>query len=99
VPSLRAAFVQIAELENSFRIRIGMWISMKEESDGSGYFEVHMSGSGDIYDHIPQPLGHTKARVIPAFDEPFASALFSCIDQLRSVLERYAGYLVLPPSH
>ena len=98
VPSLRAAYVQITELEANYRIRVGLWISMKDEPDGSGYFEVHMSGSGDIYDHIPQPLGHTKARVIPAFDDPFASALQACIDQLQLVLERYAGYLTPPPS-
>lgn len=98
VPSIRAAFVRIGELEEAYRIRAGIWISMHEEPNGTGYFQLHLSGSGDIFDHIPQPLGHCKARIIPAFDDPFASALWSVIDQLQVCLERYAGYLNLPPS-
>lgn len=98
IPSVRASYARIIKLEEEYRIRIGMWVSIHEDVDGSGYFQVHISASGDIYDHIPPPLGHAKARIIPAFDDPFGSACFACLDQLETVLARYAGYLVVPPT-
>ena len=96
VPNLSAGYRRLEQIEQKYGIRAGMWVSMHEDTNGYGYFQLHLSGSGDIFDHIPQPLGHAKARVIEAFDDPFANALWQCIDLLEACLDRYAGYLVLP---
>lgn len=90
VPSIRACYAKLVELETSYRVRLGLWISIHEEPSGMGYFEIHISGSGELYDRLPKGTGHCRARIIPAFDEPFASALWSGLVQIEACYLRHA---------
>jgi hypothetical protein len=98
VPSIRAGYTRLTQLESRYRCRLGLWVSIHEEANGPGFFQLHVSGSGEAFDYLPAGGGHARARIIPAFDDPFASALWSCLDQLEQALDRHAGYLAHPPS-
>lgn len=98
VPSYGAAYRRLQDLEHRYMCSLKLWISCNEELNGPGYFQVHIAGSGYIFDHIPAELGQVKARIIPAFDDPFASALWHALDVLQSTLSRFEGHLINPPS-
>lgn len=98
VPSYGAAYRRIMKLEADYEVNLKLWVSCNEEPNGPGYFEIHLAGGGDLFDIIPSQFGTTRARVIAAFDDPFASALWHCLDCLESTLQRYAGHLTTRPS-
>jgi hypothetical protein len=98
VPELASCYRRLVQLETNYRIKLGLWVSVHESMDGEGYFQVNVSGSGEAYDYVPAGIGVGRARVISAFDHPFASALWSALDQVEQFLDRHAGYLAARPS-
>jgi len=98
-PSYSASLRRLQEIEHRYMVSLKLWISCNEEANGPGYFKVHISGSGYIFDHVHAAELRTEARIISAFDDPFGSALWHCLDHLEAALSRHEGHLIGLLSH
>lgn len=94
LPNMLGPFTQggaaalLRDIEQSYNVNLAMWIAMGESSSGNPYFEVYVTGSGDLFDHLPAGSGVGRARITSGFDDPFGNALHAALSQLAKQLSR-----------
>lgn len=98
LPTSSAAGQRLLQLEQEYSISIKMWLTLEDEGHDRHYFTVHVSGSGEVFDLLPGAAGHASARVISAFRDPLASALWHCLDLLEHSIKRGVMRFNRPPS-
>jgi len=89
VPTQAACRDRIIRLEEEYGVSLAMWVSLGGDDPNAAYFVVHVTGSGQLFDRMPARLASPSARLITAFPDPFASALWHCLDLLEHSLYRW----------
>ena len=88
VATLQGAAKKMLEVELEYGVSLGVWLSLDGDPTEQVWWAVHITGSGEIFDHMPARLATARARVVSAFHDPLAEALWHCLSQLETALFR-----------
>lgn len=89
IPTNDACRDRIYRLEEEYGVSLAMWVSLGGDSPDAAFFQLHITGSGHLFDRMPARLASPAARIVSAFPNPFAAALWHCLDLLEQSLYRW----------
>lgn len=89
LPTPIGCYRKLAQMEAEWEVKLRIFVNVKADNDGSGYFELLVSGSGDIFDRIPFGHGEARSRLSGVFTDCFSSSLWYCLHHLEAVFCRY----------
>jgi len=84
VPTAQRCFELIEFIEREYTCRLAWWLTIRSDGEKNVKLTIFCSGSGNVFDAIPDAFGCTRAPVLQAQNGNIYPALWACLTQLES---------------
>lgn len=85
-PTRQSCFAYMRELEDYYGISIKFWVSWLPNTANGPSLELHLTGSGQVFDELLPSKGRTLSRIIDGQNGSLYSPMWSTLVQLDSNL-------------